>query len=144
MRTLFMLLIVVAIFSFGCGSSSSSSTDTTGTTDTTDTTDTAVSFSSSVQPIFDTNCVECHSSGGIASFQILTSGSSYDNIVSVSATRGSLSGLRVAPGDSANSILYLRISGTTVGAQMPFGRTPLSSSDQTTIMTWIDEGAENN
>ncbi len=138
MRTLFMLLILVLIFSYGCGSSSSSSTDTT------DTTDTAVSFSSSVQPIFDANCIECHSSGGIASFQILTSGSSYDNIVSVSATRGSLSGFRVAPGDSANSILYLRISGTTVGAQMPFGRTPLSSSDQTTIMTWIDEGAENN
>ncbi|MDO9264585.1 MAG: PKD domain-containing protein [Desulfosalsimonadaceae bacterium] len=102
----------------------------------------AISFAGAVQPIFNSNCTGCHSAGGIAPFLILTAGSSYGNLVNVPATQSA--GIRVIPGSSATSVLYLRISGTSVGARMPFGGSPLTSANQGLIQDWIDEGADNN
>lgn len=102
-----------------------------------------VSFATDVQPIFNSNCTVCHISGGQALFLPLTNGVSYDNLVNKASTYTVGSKL-VVPCDSSNSILYKRISGTSVGSQMPKGGSALNSSDQNLIKTWIDEGALNN
>jgi hypothetical protein len=105
---------------------------------------TAVSFSAQIQPIFTANCTTgCHSAGGISSFLSLEAGTSYANLVNVRSVI-TPQGIRVIPGDSPNSVLFERISGTRVGPQMPFERAPLSTSDQNLIRKWIDQGAPNN
>lgn len=108
----------------------------------------SVFFATNIQPILDTNCIECHSSSGIASFLDMTSGASYANLVNTASSMTTGGGDRVEPGDSADSVLYQRIS--TIGldaseSQMPLDGPPyLSETDQLTIKTWIDEGALNN
>ncbi|MBI4650020.1 hypothetical protein HY745_01760 [Candidatus Desantisbacteria bacterium] len=102
----------------------------------------AISFSKDVQTIFNNNCIGCHSQGSLASFFRLTSEVSYSNLVNVQAEKSS--GIRVIPFNSSNSILILRISGNSVGAQMPKGGSPLNSQNQNLIKKWIDEGAKNN
>lgn len=99
-----------------------------------------VSFARDVQPIFDSNCIVCHISLGQAAFLPLTDDVSYGNLVNEPSTYTS-GGTLVIPGNSTDSILYKRINGTSVGAQMPKGVSALSSSDQNLIKTWIDEGA---
>jgi mono/diheme cytochrome c family protein len=111
-----------------------------------------VSYSGSVQLIFNNNCTTtCHSSGGTASFLPLTSGVSYNNLINQPSTRTGTppSGTLVIPYDSANSVLYQRISGVGLPSgenTMPPPSTgnTLSSSDQNTIKNWIDQGAQNN
>ena len=51
---------------------------------------------------------------------------------------------RVTPNDITVSYLWLKISGTTAGTQMPQGGGPLDNIDQTNIMNWINTGAPNN
>ncbi len=100
-----------------------------------------VSFATQIQPIFNANCVICHTPGGLGGFMSLTTGSAYASLFQPSLQAGLL---RVVAGNSATSPLFLRISGTTVGNQMPLGGTPLSAADQTLIKNWIDQGAANN
>lgn len=100
-----------------------------------------VSFSADIQPIFDSNCTACHN-GGIS--PDLTSGNAYSSLVNQpTASSSGSSDTLVVPGVSGNSELYLRVAGTSTGDQMPSGSS-LSSTDQDSIRTWIDEGAENN
>ncbi|MDO8444609.1 MAG: Ig-like domain-containing protein [Deltaproteobacteria bacterium] len=101
------------------------------------------SFATDVQPIFDSNCIVCHISLGQAAFLPLTNDVSYSNLVNKPSTYTS-GGTLVIPGNSTDSILYKRISGASVGAQMPKGGQALSPTEQNTIKTWIDEGALNN
>jgi hypothetical protein len=55
------------------------------------------------------------------------------------------SGLRVKPGDSRGSVLYLKIAGASCfGTQMPLRLPPLSPEDIQTIASWIDAGAMRN
>jgi hypothetical protein len=50
----------------------------------------------------------------------------------------------VDPGKSEDSVLYLKIVGSSeTGSKMPPGGT-LSDDSVTNIQTWITEGAENN
>lgn len=108
-----------------------------------------VSFAYDIQPIFNNNCITaCHQTGGTASaFLILTNDVAYTNLVNKSSTQTTGGGLLVKPSDSANSVLYQRISGIGLDPSeqtMPQNRSLLSSDDQTRIKTWIDEGALNN
>jgi hypothetical protein len=103
-----------------------------------------VSFSTQVQPIFTTTCVNagCHPGNG-APFPLLA-GVSYARLVNVQATNAPCAGLfRVKPFVADSSALYRRIVGTC-GSQMPLGGTPLSDADQNTIRDWINQGAANN
>jgi len=139
-RLLSLALLSIGVISCGGGGDSGGGTTTTPT---------AVSFSGSVQPIFTTNCVSCHSPGGVAAFMSLASGSSYANLVGVAATVTGTppSGTRVVASDHGSSVLYQRITGNglATGEQtMPQGLPLLSSTDQDTIENWIDEGALNN
>jgi hypothetical protein len=105
---------------------------------------TAVSFSTQVQPLFSTNCVNagCHPGGG-APFP-LAAGVSYANLVNRPATNAPCAGdLRVQPSNADASALIKRLEGTC-GAQMPFGGTPLPSNQIQLIRDWINQGARNN
>jgi hypothetical protein len=110
----------------------------------------AVSFSSHVQVIFNTYCIACHTANGIAGFMPLTVGASYANLVNVPAVKPLLPGTRVIPGDSANSVLYKRVSGVGLldqSLRMPQGGPfldTLNPSAIPAIKAWIDEGAKNN
>jgi hypothetical protein len=127
----------------GGGSSSSDSTPTPTPTPAN------VSFSEKIEPIFVARCVTCHKVGGQASLLILGAGS-YNNLVNrqtAAPNSPNPTGILVKPGDSANSILYQRVSKIglpSVQEQMPLGGPFLSADDQNLIKTWIDEGAKNN
>jgi hypothetical protein len=109
-----------------------------------------VSFSNHIQVIFNTYCIACHTSGGIGGFMPLTLGASYGNLVNVPAVKPLLPGTRVIPGNSSDSVLYKRVSGTSLPDQslrMPQGGPfldTLNPSAIPAIKAWIDEGALNN
>ncbi|HJN77211.1 MAG TPA: PKD domain-containing protein [Myxococcota bacterium] len=97
-----------------------------------------------IQAIFDSDCISCHSGSSPArSLDLSTDG--YDDIVDVAS--GQLGSMDlVEPGDSSNSYLFHKVSGTQSsvggkGEQMPRTGGPLGSGDLSTIETWIDEGA---
>lgn len=106
-----------------------------------------VSFADDIQPIFNSNCISCHSSTGSASsVLVLISDVSYGNIVSQPSqyTGNPPSGTLVTPGDSSSSVLYQRVSGVGLAAgeeTMPLNQSLLSSDSRDLIKTWIDEGA---
>ncbi|SRR4030067_647444 len=131
-RLIFLLLLACL---YGCGGGGGNSAPTGPTSN--------VSLASSIQPIFTSYCVSCHQTDGQSSFLPLTSGVSYGNLVDKPSTY-SPGGTLVIPSNSASSVLYKRISGPSAGAQMPKLLTPLSTTDQNLIKTWIDEGAKNN
>jgi hypothetical protein len=108
-----------------------------------------VSFSNHIQAIFDTYCIACHTAGGFGGFLPLTPGASYANLVGVAAVKA-LAGTLVIPRNSADSVLYKRVSGTGLSDQIlrmpqggPFLDT-LNPSAIPAIKAWIDEGALNN
>lgn len=74
----------------------------------------------------------------------LTAGNTYANIVGVDAVE--LSPFkRVAPGNAADSYLYMKIAGDPriAGERMPFGGI-LTELEIEAVRTWIDAGALNN
>lgn len=76
-----------------------------------------------------------------------TADSAYANLVGVTAAGpacGASNLTRVVPGDSAHSLLYLKVNGTApCGVRMPDGLPVLSSAAIAQIKTWIDDGAKN-
>jgi len=111
---------------------------------------TGVSFSNHIQVIFNTYCVACHAVGRTAAILPLTQGSSYSRLVNVPAASLFVPGTLVIPGNSANSVLYQRVSGVGLPDQllkMPLGGPyldTLNPSALAAIKGWIDEGAQNN
>jgi hypothetical protein len=108
----------------------------------------AVSFVSSVQPIFTANCTNssCHGGTNPQQGQNLTAGQAYSNIVNVTSHEVPAY-LRIKPFSSDSSYLYMkitgdpRIAGGTV--KMPKGGS-LSPAQIQIIKSWIDQGAKNN
>ncbi len=90
-----------------------------------------VSFSSSVIPIFNNNCVSCHNSGSTE--PDLTPDNAYADLTANNAY--------VVPGKPEDSKLYHRITGQ--GSLMPPGGS-LPQNDINIIYVWIKEGALNN
>lgn len=133
------LLLSVAMFT-GCSDNATSSEN--GKTP-----DTDPSFASDIQPIFNSFCATsgCHdNANSTGTGLILTSGNSYDNLVSVASIEVASLNL-VEPGEPDNSYLVGKIEGTqAVGDRMPQGRSPLSAENIQLIRTWIEQGAENN
>lgn len=110
---------------------------------------TNVSFSTTIQPIFNSHCIGCHSIGGTAGDILVLNTGTYNNLVNrpSDAAGPNPTGILVIPGNSASSILFQRVSkqGLPIDLlQMPLGGPFLSADDQTRIKNWIDEGAKNN
>lgn len=97
-----------------------------------------VDFDTQIQPIFNTNCVGCHTASHSTGLN-LTSGNSYDLLVDhVSANYSPA--LRVVSGDASASVLYNKVANTGVnGGLMPQGGPQLSAGDIALIQTWINE-----
>jgi mono/diheme cytochrome c family protein len=133
-----LVAVVVIALLYGCGSD----TKENAPVDTTD-----PSFASQIQPIFDGHCIRCHKPERIAEFLDLSSGASYSALVGISSVLTAGGDLLVSAGDSANSVLYMRISGTGLDNSediMPQGTAALSSANLALIASWIDSGAKNN
>lgn len=92
----------------------------------------APSLVKDVQPIFEANCAGCHATNvKMGSLDL----DSYAAIL-----KGGNHGAVVVPGKSAESRLFLMISGKLTPA-MPLGNRPLAAGDIETIRKWIDAGA---
>jgi hypothetical protein len=91
---------------------------------------TTVSYSSDIQPIWDTYCVECHFSGIGGEIPVLTTGDSYDAIVPEYITTYNV----------AMSRIYTQVE----SGAMPDGsdRIPQEYIDQ--LLLWLQEGYNNN
>ena len=94
-----------------------------------------VDFARDIQPILREHCVECHG----PSQQMR--GLRLDRRRDVMPNRVGANGARVVPGDGAKSILYIRVSGTQAGAQMP-PAARLPQEQINLIKAWIDQGAD--
>jgi ankyrin repeat protein len=90
-------------------------------------------FTRDVKPIFRTECYGCHGpEQQMGTFRL------DQKERAMVAGRGAPA---IVPGNSAESLLYRRISGGKMGPQMPLTG-PLSAAEIATLRTWIDEGAK--
>ena len=108
-----------------------------------------VSFAQQIQPIFTAQCAGCHSTRGLADLQgialKLVAGQSFAGLVNQASSQSA--GLTlVVPGDSADSLLFQKVSSSSppVGSRMPLIGSVLSATNQGLIRDWIDQGAMNN
>jgi hypothetical protein len=115
------------------------------TTNTSDQPKSDPSFSSDIQPIFNSSCAvsSCHNATAQAGLN-LSSGTAYGAVVNVASSEVP-SLMRAAPGDATNSYLVMKLEGRqTSGNRMPAGGNPLSSTQIQNIKNWINQGAKNN
>jgi len=91
---------------------------------------TNISYTATIQPIFNTNCTGCHGGSGGLSLSTHTS-----------LMTGGNSGHVVTPGDGSGSRLVKKLRGTASGSRMPQNQDPLDETTINLIETWIDEGA---
>jgi hypothetical protein len=102
-------------------------------------------FASQVQPIFTQLCTSCHSGSSPKANLDLSSGKAYGQLVGVPSTVCS-SLNRVQAGSTANSYLVHKVEGSGscfTGNKMPPSG-GMSSTQLTTIKSWISAGAPNN
>jgi hypothetical protein len=91
-----------------------------------------IDYDRQVHPILAARCLACHSqekrSGG------LSLGTYADTL------EGGRSGAAIKPGDSANSLIVYRITGSTP-PRMPLDDAPLTDAESSLLRSWIDQGA---
>ena len=94
-----------------------------------------VDFARDVQPMLRANCYGCHSATlANGNFRLDRRRDSMPNRVGAN-------GARIVPGNSEASRLYVRVSGTQGGLQMPPAGA-LRPEEILTIKRWIDQGAD--
>ncbi len=94
-----------------------------------------IDFVRDVQPLLRANCYGCHSASlASGNFRLDRRRDSMPNRVGAN-------GARIVPGNSDASRLYVRVSGTQGGLQMP-PTGALPSDAIRTIKLWIDQGAD--
>lgn len=94
------------------------------------------SYAANIQPIFNASCTNCHAGTGASGSLRLNN---YANLMA-----GGMSGSVVLAGNPNNSILILRLEGTSLGTRMPQNAAPLPQSTIDRIRDWITAGANNN
>ncbi len=104
-----------------------------------------LSFSTTIQEIFNRrSCTSsaCHGTAQMAGLD-LRAGASFGSLVGVRAASAPI--LRVIPGDPDGSYLVIKLEGRqSVGDPMPPTGPPLDTIDLTNIRNWISQGALNN
>ncbi len=93
----------------------------------------AISFAKDIAPIFEASCVKCHGPESVQGKLRLDS--------AAGILRGGASGKVFIPGNSKDSLLVKRITGSQVGPRMPLGGDPLPDDKIQLIRAWIDGGA---
>lgn len=101
------------------------------------------SFARDIQPVFTARCAlaGCHITATQANLGLVLTDpqTSLAHLVNVDAVE--ITGFkRVAPGDSANSYLIIKLD----AFEMPKAGPPLSQGTRDTIRNWIDQGAADN
>ncbi len=91
-----------------------------------------VGYEGQIKPLFDAQCVECHSQdkrkGGLSL-------AAYADVLD-----GGRTGAVIRPGNPVGSLMIDRLTGR-VGDRMPLGRPPLSDAEIAIVRLWIDQGA---
>ena len=112
---------------------------------------TAISFGTSVQPIFNASCSGCHAGGNAAPEGLdLTAGQSYARLFEINAGEAPLKRVRAFRPDSSYLAHKLQGTQTSVGGsgvRMPFGCSGAGCLPNATInliRNWILQGAQNN
>jgi hypothetical protein len=91
--------------------------------------------------VFTPICSVCHIGATAPEGLMLDAAHSYNLLVNVPSTEVP-SILRVKPGDPSNSYIIQKLEGhAAVGAQMPFGETPLPATHHRLHRQWITNGA---
>jgi hypothetical protein len=107
-------------------------------------------FAASVAPIFGTQvslggaagkCTWCHYRNSPTFMSVLDVFDANTGMVGASSRYG---GKIVAPGDPDGSALWKKLTGTTLGAQMPLQRPRLSAEQVQLLSDWIAAGAADN
>tara|TARA_Y100000591_G_scaffold274045_1_gene250241 strand:- start:161 stop:760 length:600 start_codon:yes stop_codon:yes gene_type:complete len=93
-----------------------------------------INYESQIQPIFNANCVSCHTPGGSATLDL----TSYNGVMT-----GGWTGPAITAGDHINSLLYQRLILPQFSAGSMPPNVPLSQGQIDLIAQWIDEGAGN-
>ena len=107
----------------------------------------APTLSSLQTSIFSPRCAlpGCHTSPSPQQGMDLSAGKTYAYTVGVDVTE--LAGFkRVAPGNAADSYVYMKIAGDPriAGARMPADGTTLTAAEIQAVGAWIDAGAKDN
>ncbi len=97
-----------------------------------------ISFGYDIQPIFRTNCSDCHFSEKNSSANLNLS--SYETLMHDTSDSGPV----VIPKHPEHSLLVDRISNSTFGPRMPFNLPPLTNEEIGMIEMWIYRGAKDN
>ena len=95
--------------------------------------DRPVDFITDIQPIFETNCTQCHNSKQSMNELRL------DN--REAALHGGKSGPAIIPGNGTASLLYRKVLGDADGSRMPLTG-ELSKAQVELIRLWLDQGAK--
>jgi len=99
-----------------------------------------VSFKQDVQPIFQANCVRCHSPGGEG-----TKASGLDLTRYAGVMKGTKYGPMIVPGEPGNSnLMWLLDWKASPQLRMPHGKAQLPEHQRDIIRAWIAQGAKDN
>ena len=90
-----------------------------------------ITFSETIQPIFDDSCINCHNGSHFTGLDLR----SYTGVTESSNNNVQI----IISGDHENSLLWQYVNS---GTMPPSGQ--LTSDQVNLIATWIDEGAQNN
>ncbi|MFK7777518.1 MAG: hypothetical protein QM501_05285, partial [Gimesia sp.] len=93
-----------------------------------------IDFGKQIRPLLKQHCYDCHSQEGEESGLRLDFGA---NLL-----KGGDRGPSVIPGKSAESLLFLSLSGQGKIPRMPHDLPPLKKSEISLIQQWIDQGAK--
>lgn len=135
MKTIHKLIPLLLIIGMGCITNTEDLTidpDDNGN-------ETTVSYSATIQPIFNGNCTGCHGSNGFGGLDLR----SYSNLMSSSGNN--YSGRIVVSGDAEASGLVDKIEADPeFPDRMPTTGQYLSTAQIQNIRNWINQGAQNN
>jgi mono/diheme cytochrome c family protein len=125
-------LILVALVVVSCSKKMPTQTDDTPP-------DTNVTYSATIQPIFNSRCVSCHSAS------VPQSGVNLASYSATMASRGTqYNALIVIPNDADDSALVDKLlSSPRFGSRMPQGGS-LTTQQIANIRAWVNAGAPNN
>lgn len=101
--------------------------------------DPVVTYSGTIQPMFTSRCVSCHSAS------VPQSGVNLANYAAAMASRGTqYNALIVKSGNADESALYDKLlASPRFGSRMPQG-SPLTAQQIANVRAWINAGAPNN